>query len=900
MPELFTHFLFREGDYLTFLLGAAAVLGGMHLYLRRRCATFGPWYAFVGYALIVAVGWWQTVAAGDRAQATIRTALEDLVPAVATAIELAGHEQLDVNTRPDDPTYLRLIELEKRLLSEVPRISDIYTMRRLPDGKYIFIVDSETDYDGNGKFEGEREQRTPIGTEYTEMTPAMARAFEGLVSFDPEPSTDQWGTWVSATAPLRRAGSTAIEGAVGLDFDASRWLEARRHARRMVMLVVAALLIVVNAGAATLTFQRRHLLEVRRSGELLREAKEHLAEVINTAVDGVILADRSGRVVSLNWRAQQILGLASADALNRPIGELLAPAEGRERLAAQLADFLGAIPAGGQSDRLELNAVRANGEPFVAELAASAFRSSSGEGYSIFLRDITEAKNAERDRLALRLRLESSQRLGKLGTYELDLATGQVSMSAQAREVFGLSPDLALVQWEDLQRDIHPADREKHEAALRRTAEHGVDFAVELRLLGPAGDTRHVHLRGQPVRDAVGRVTGVSFSVLDVNELVRATEAARIGRRQFETLFETAVSALVVIGHDGRVWLANAQMELLFGRAKSELHGQEFAALLRDASLSLEDGRSPTLQPTTTPMRLHGRRAGRPLFVELHLRDIDTEAGPGWVAQFDDVTTRELTRQAELRTQRLESLGTMSIGVAHDVNNALTPITMSVGVLKAKHPESRVIIEALERCAHRATAMVKQLLMFAGATKGERQQIDTVTLLGAVAEEIRAGWPVNVSLVMHVDPGVGAVRGDPTQLHRVLMNLCDNARDALPNGGVVELRADEVELDAAAARTHEGAEPGRFVRWTVADNGVGMSQQVRERIFEPFYSTKPRTKATGLGLSTVLGVVRSHGGFLQVHSTEGVGSRFEVFLPLAKVGAPASAAPWDMPPVRAL
>lgn len=892
MLDNFLQVLADEADYLTFIAAAVAVLGATHVYIWRRFRTPGPWYAFAGYGLILALGWWQAIAAGQRAQSAIRDLLIDMAPVMAQAMEDGGHVRIGLDVAPDDPTYLRLIGIQKRLLAEVPRIADIYTMRRLPDGRFVFVVDSETDYDRNGRFEGERERRTPIGTPYDEMTPLMARAFSGETTFDPEPSTDEWGKWVSATAPLHSPDGV-IEGVVGIDFDASRWLEARARARQMVLLIVGALLIVVQAGAASIAFQHWNLAAISRSEERVRAAKDHLDEVINTAVDGVVLTDHEGRVLSLNAQARQILDCSAETATGRPVGELLAPPAGRADFVANLTAFLHAIPAGQQSDRLEVNAARANGEAFVAELAASRFRSSAGEGYGIFLRDVTAAKNAERDGLALRLRLESSQRLGKLGTYELDLGTGRVNVSSQAREIFSLPEHLALVRWQDLEQCIHPADLSAHAAGLQRTVEHGVDFAVELRLQSPSGDVRHAHVRGQPIRDAVGRITGVGFSALDVSELVRATEAARIGRRQFETLFETALSALVVVGHDGRVWLANAQTELLFGRAKNELHGQEFTAMMRQIELSLEDGRPPALRLTTAPMRLHGLRAGRPLFLDLHVREIDTEAGPGWVAQFDDVTARELARQAELRTQRLESLGTMSVGVAHDVNNALTPITMSVGVLRAKHPESRVIIDALERCSNRATAMVKQLLMFAGATKGERQQVDSVTVFDSVVQEFRASLPAGISCIADIAPGVGAVRGDATQLHRVLMNLCENARDALPQGGVVELRATEMEIDAATARHFEGAVPGRFVRWSVADNGIGMSPQVRERIFEPFFSTKPRTKATGLGLSTVLGVVRSHGGFLQVHSSEGAGSRFEVYLPVALAASPASTAPWD-------
>lgn len=254
----------------------------------------------------------------------------------------------------------------------------------------------------------------------------------------------------------------------------------------------------------------------------------------------------------------------------------------------------------------------------------------------------------------------------------------------------------------------------------------------------------------------------------------------------------------------------------------------------------------------------------------------------GRIVRFGGIA-KEITesKQAEtqrLRTQRLESLGTLAGGIAHDLNNALAPILMGIELLRAQNPEATQLIDTIEASARHGAGMVRQLLTFARGVDGARVLIQPRHLIDDLKRIVNSTFPKNITLRVNYPRRPPTVLGDPTQLHQVLLNLCVNARDAMPNGGTLTL---DVDSDAVSATDAVGGEarPGRYVTWRVGDTGTGIAPEILERIFEPFFSTKGPEKGTGLGLSTVLGIVRSHGGFIRVKSTVGKGSVFSVYLP---------------------
>jgi signal transduction histidine kinase/CBS domain-containing protein len=254
------------------------------------------------------------------------------------------------------------------------------------------------------------------------------------------------------------------------------------------------------------------------------------------------------------------------------------------------------------------------------------------------------------------------------------------------------------------------------------------------------------------------------------------------------------------------------------------------------------------------------------------------------VASFTDITEKKQLEQQFLRVQRLECLGTLSSGIAHDMNNIFTPILAATQLLPLTitnlNARSRRLIEMLEESAHRGTHLVQQILTFARGSNGQREYIEVLPVLEEVVSVAQQTFPGSIEIITDFpNEPLAMILADATQLHQVLMNLVVNARDAMPKGGELHFRAANIELDAQTVRNHLGARVGAYVAITVGDTGVGIEHDSLDKIFDPFFTTKGLDQGTGLGLSTVLTIVKGHGGFLIVDSQIGQGTEFQVCLP---------------------
>ena len=998
--------LAHEIDFILFLTAAAGLLLVLRRYLRRRAGTSGkPWIA-VGFLAAAAACWWPVKWSGEQAQDGIRNLLMDIAPLVADQIEQAGHHRITLDTPADDPGYLALIELQRKLLRLAPQISDIYTMRKAADGKVVIIVDSETDYDRNGRIEGERENRTPIGKVYPEVTEDMELALKGETIFEFEPVEDEWGTWITAWVPLHRPDGS-VEATLGIDFAAADWESARQRARTGSLGVLLAVLGLIALAIGAFHRLDGQVADLRRTQEALVRSESQMKRILESALEAVVTTDVGGHVMAWNRQAETIFGWSATDALGRDIESLIVPPRMRPTFQRGLRRLVSTGRSSILGRRLVTTLARRDGSELQAELTLTAVEVNSELTFNSFIRDITdrlkaeerlreseesfrtlfekagvsimvqdaetaailqanrraiesyglntleelqrfdfwieppfsaadvlrvvhqaaregahrfewknrdrhgrvfwedvlldniiingqrrviaiahditERKQAETEVRRLAERLARSQEIGKLGVWEVDLATGRIECSPEALRIFGRegvdrTPDRNLFR-----STVHPDDLPTHVAAVERAVRTGQGWNNALRILRPDGTLRHLQMRGEVVRDAGGRTTGLSGTVIDVTDLVTAEQARVRSQRQFEALFESAISGLLVIDEEGLIRLANRQAEELFGRTRAELAGQPLRESLVAAGLLGADQSLPGPGESAQSVRLSGRRRnGEEFFGDLHVQALDGGQGSALVAQIDDVTARERARRTELRAQRMESIGTLSGGIAHDLNNALAPIAMGLELLRTRYPQNASLIDTMEKCTRRGAGMVKQLLTFARGSEGERRNLQSKRLIEEMAQIIRSAFPKNITLELELQSGLWELLGEPTQLHQVLLNLCVNARDAMPHGGTVSILAANAPVDDTFASGIEGARAGRFVRWTVRDTGTGMTPEVMNRIFDPFFTTKELGKGTGLGLSTVLGIVRSHEGFLRVESTPGAGTAFEVYLPAAE------------------
>jgi two-component system, cell cycle sensor histidine kinase and response regulator CckA len=262
------------------------------------------------------------------------------------------------------------------------------------------------------------------------------------------------------------------------------------------------------------------------------------------------------------------------------------------------------------------------------------------------------------------------------------------------------------------------------------------------------------------------------------------------------------------------------------------------------------------------------------------------------VGTVQDITEQKRIEAEFLRAQRLDSVGALASGMAHDLNNALSPILMGIQLIRrqSQDSETREMLTVMEANTHRGADMVRQVLTFARGREGQRELLNVGRLVREMENIVRQTLPKSITVAAMVPSDLWPVLGNSTQLHQVLLNLCVNARDAMPSGGELTLAADNVELSPDEAKGIPEAVPGRYVMLLVSDTGTGIPPEVLPQLFQPFFTTKSPGQGTGLGLSTVARIVRNHGGFVSVKSEVGTGTAFEIYLPRAEAPAPAPAA----------
>ncbi len=256
----------------------------------------------------------------------------------------------------------------------------------------------------------------------------------------------------------------------------------------------------------------------------------------------------------------------------------------------------------------------------------------------------------------------------------------------------------------------------------------------------------------------------------------------------------------------------------------------------------------------------------------------------------EDITGRREMEERFLRTQRMEAIGTLTSGIAHDLNNILGSMLMSAGLVKSRQRDKRDrdMLAMIEQGAQRGAHMIGQLLSFSRGNDGVRSVLSPDTLIHEMVHLMKETFPSQLEIRLAVGTPMPGIKADETQVHQVLMNLCVNARDAMAAGGTLTLGAKTLELDSRELRLHPQTKPGSFVVFTVSDTGPGIPPSILQRIFDPFFTTKATGKGTGLGLSSVLGIVKNHGGFVTVDSVPGRGALFSVYFPACTESAPAA------------
>ena len=457
-------------------------------------------------------------------------------------------------------------------------------------------------------------------------------------------------------------------------------------------------------------------------------------------------------------------------------------------------------------------------------------------------------------------------------------------ISPSFQHITGLDPAPLYEEARHLKRFIHPEDQALFGQAII-DVRSGVSTSITYRIQAKKGHWTWMEDKSFPIHDSEQSLIATAGIASDVT-----------ARREAETIRNRALATLnalddmvIILDHGDKVHNhANPSAVKKLGcdaQAMKSMTVDSFCqSYLEDQQTVERLLKKPEDDTWTHRQRtLMKDAAGETFPAELYIQYLPlNQANHQWILIANDITDRVDQERAQNRLDRLKSIGTLAGGMAHDLNNALTPLMMSVEVLRHTYPESSKIIDMLESSVRRASGMVQQVLSFARGRGGNKQPVQPKSLVGELQQMIDLTFPKSIHFRRYCAANLPEIDVDPNQIHQVLVNLCLNARDAIPEGGQLNLdvRLKQIDRTWLQKKVMDDVQPGCFIRFSITDDGMGISKEDQERIFEPFFTTKSVDKGTGLGLSSSLGIIKGHQGFMEVHSDGIKGTRFDVYLPV--------------------
>jgi PAS domain S-box-containing protein len=428
---------------------------------------------------------------------------------------------------------------------------------------------------------------------------------------------------------------------------------------------------------------------------------------------------------------------------------------------------------------------------------------------------------------------------------------------------------------------LFPPDRFQEAEDILARANQGVSIQTfETVRLRKDGRPLDVAVTVAPLKNETGQVIGSSKILRDLTEVNRV-------KRQIEeqtALLDRTQDAIIMSDLEGRVLTWNKGAERIYGWSRLEATGRFLGEFIYADAAKFNEANAITLKDAEWSGELqHLTKDREELVVETRWSLLRDGYGrpKSIIAINTDVTEKRKIEIQFMRAQRMESLGILAGGIAHDLNNVLTPIMLSIDVLKSMtvDPHAKSIIDTIEMSARRGSDIVHQVLSFARGMEGQRIVIQPKYLLKDIEHIITDTFPKDIRLQLSFPHDTWTIVGDPTQVQQILLNLCLNARDAMPNGGTLAIKTENCLADEHYVAMNPQAKLGAYVAISVTDAGHGIPQEIIDTIFEPFFTTKEVGKGTGLGLSSVKAIVKSHGGFINVYSEPGRGTTFKVYLP---------------------
>ncbi|HUA64981.1 MAG TPA: PAS domain S-box protein [Alphaproteobacteria bacterium] len=620
---------------------------------------------------------------------------------------------------------------------------------------------------------------------------------------------------------------------------------------------------------------KEDITERKKMDRQLAETLDFNRNIITDVPAGIVVYKASGPCVMANEATARMIQSTVPQLLTQDFRQL------ESWRASGLLDMAEKTLATREPQRGEFHHVSTFGKEVWVVGHFSCFVRNNEPHLLLTLNDITERKRAEealtRERVLLRTLIDN-------------LPDCIYAKDAAGRKILANPADLKNLRCQTEAEAIGKTDFDffPHDIA---ESFHNDDQKVlqgqqvinrEEYVLNEEGERRWLLTSKLPLRDQSGKIVGLVGVGRDITEHKRAAEKIH----EQAALLDDATDAIWALDLNEHISYWNKGAESIYGWTAAEAIGKSPVELLYKGIMP------PQLRECIKAVKDRGAWAGE---LEEFTKDGKTVVIQGRAnASRDnqgrlksvliintDITEKKKLEAQFLRAQRMESIGALAGGIAHDLNNVLTPLLVSVQLLKGKinDTDGQRLLNALEINIERGAKLVKQVLTFGRGVQGERIPIQPAYIIREIRQIIQETFPKSVEFECDSPAGLWTIIGDSTQLYQVVLNLAVNARDAMPNGGKLSLRLQNVVLDEAYSRMNLDSKPGPFVVFEVTDTGTGIPKEIQDRIFEPFFTTKKPGEGTGLGLSTTLGIVKSHGGFIHCYSEPGKGSTFKVYLP---------------------
>ncbi len=636
----------------------------------------------------------------------------------------------------------------------------------------------------------------------------------------------------------------------------------------------------------------RDVSERKRTEKALRESEARYRAIFNNAAVGIDIVDKAGCFMQVNEPLAEMLGYSEEELLGRSVFELTHP----DDLELSRAGHETLVEGRSQSYSLQKRFLKKDGTSVWAEISVSPLYNEYGEYEATIgvIADITERKQAEQ---ALR---ESEEKYRSIiefigdAYYEVDLAGNMVFCNDATCRISGYTREELIGM--NNRRYMDDATAKEVFKIFNKVYRTGEPASLSgWRFIRKDGKRIMVETQVSLVRNADGNPCGFRGYSRDITEKKKADAALVESEAKYRTVIENVKEGYYEVDLSGNMTYCNDAMCRMLSYSRNELIGMNNRRYMDEGTSAHVFRTFNSVYRTGDPVTVHGWRfltkEGTTRLVDTSVSLVkDSDGKPaGFRGIVRDVTERERLQMQSMQAQKMEAIGSLAGGIAHDFNNILYAIMGFTELALEEVPEDTVLrsnLETVLKSGHRAKDLVNQILAFSRQSRQEKRMVNVVPIAKEAIKFLRASLPSTIEIMRQLEPELRPIVADPTEIHQILMNLCTNAGHSMREaGGFLELTIENVDLEEADITLAPEIVPGPYLRMTVRDTGTGMAPEVVKRIFEPYFTTKPKGEGTGLGLAVTHGIVASYGGTVRVDSEIGKGSTFQVYLPSVEAQA---------------